>query len=147
VLRYVVGTLGLGLQFGGKTKGVRGYCNADYAGDLDSRKSTTAHVWLIHGGAVSWRSVLQTTVALSTAGAEYRFIERDGRKGPPAGNKAKCNRTNTPHSKATQRKAKPNQTTQNPHTGRETGLNRLNKWPQQVQLGERCGCARSFGGS
>jgi hypothetical protein len=37
------------------------------------------------------------------------FTERDGRKGPPAGNKAECNRTNTPHSKATQRKAKPNQ--------------------------------------
>jgi hypothetical protein len=41
------------------------------------------------------------------------FTERDGRKGPPAGNKAKCNRTNTPHSKATRRKAKPNQ---NPQT-------------------------------
>jgi hypothetical protein len=38
------------------------------------------------------------------------FTERDGRKGPPAGNKARCDRTNTPHSKATQRKAKPNQT-------------------------------------
>jgi hypothetical protein len=30
----------------------------------------------------------------------YRFTERDGRKGPPAENKARCNRTNTPHSKA-----------------------------------------------
>jgi hypothetical protein len=49
----------------------------------------------------------------------YRFTQRDGRKGPPAGNKARCNRTNTPRvaclpcyvrSKATQRKAKPNQT-------------------------------------
>jgi hypothetical protein len=37
------------------------------------------------------------------------FTERDGRKGPPAGNKAECNRTNTPHSKATRHKAKPNQ--------------------------------------
>jgi ankyrin repeat protein len=41
--------------------------------------------------------------------ALYRFTERDGRKGPPAGNKAKCNCTNTPHSKTTRRKAKPNQ--------------------------------------
>jgi hypothetical protein len=40
----------------------------------------------------------------------YRCTQRDGRKGPPAGNKARCNRTNTPRSKATQRKAKPNQT-------------------------------------
>jgi hypothetical protein len=67
----MLGTLDLGLQFGGKTKGVVGYCDADYAGDLDSRRSTTAHVWLMHGGAVSWRSVLQPTVALSTAETEY----------------------------------------------------------------------------
>jgi hypothetical protein len=40
---------------------------------------------------------------------EYIFTERNGRKGPPAGNKAKRNGTNTPHSKATRRKAKPNQ--------------------------------------
>jgi hypothetical protein len=71
VLRYVVGTLDLGLQFGGKAWDVVGYCDADYAGDLDSRKTTTAYVWLMHGGAVSWRSVLQPTVALSTAEAEY----------------------------------------------------------------------------
>jgi hypothetical protein len=43
---------------------------------------------------------------------QNRFTERDGGKGPPAGNKARCNRTNTPHSKAMQRKAKPNQTPQ-----------------------------------
>jgi hypothetical protein len=71
VLRYVVGTSDLGLQFGGKTRDIVGYCDADYAGDLDSRKSTTAYVWLMHGGAVSWSSVLQPTVALSTAEAEY----------------------------------------------------------------------------
>jgi hypothetical protein len=43
---------------------------------------------------------------------KYIFTERDGRKGPPAGNKARCIRTNTRHSKAMQRKAKPNQTPQ-----------------------------------
>jgi hypothetical protein len=41
--------------------------------------------------------------------AQYMLTKRDGRKGPPAGNKAKCNCTNTPHSRATRRKAKPNQ--------------------------------------
>jgi hypothetical protein len=34
------------------------------------------------------------------ASLSYRFTYRDGRKGPPVGNKARCNRTNTPHSKA-----------------------------------------------
>jgi hypothetical protein len=56
----------------------------------------------------------------------YRSTSRYGRKDPPAGNKARCNRTNTPHSKATQRKAKPNQTPQT-HTGRKTGLNSLSR--------------------
>jgi hypothetical protein len=71
VLRYLLGTLDLGLQFYGKTRDIQGCCDADSAGDLDSRKSTTAYVWLMHGGAVSWRSVLQPTVEpLSTAEAE-----------------------------------------------------------------------------
>jgi hypothetical protein len=35
VLRYVVGTLDIGLQFGGKTRDDVGYCDVDYAGDLD----------------------------------------------------------------------------------------------------------------
>jgi hypothetical protein len=43
--------------------------------------------------------------------------ERDGRKGPPAGNKAKCNRTNTPQSKAPQLKSKPTQTPQSHRRG------------------------------
>jgi hypothetical protein len=38
--------------------------------------------------------------------------ERDGRKGLPAGNKTRCNRTDTAQSKAPQRKAKPNKKTQ-----------------------------------
>jgi hypothetical protein len=39
----------------------------------------------------------------------WRCRARAGRKGPPAEKKARRNRTNTPHSKAMQRKAKPNQ--------------------------------------
>jgi hypothetical protein len=38
-------------------------------------------------------------VLLSSLLFIYRFTERDGRKGPPAENIARCNRTNTPHSK------------------------------------------------
>jgi hypothetical protein len=57
-------------------------------------------------GAASWSA---THRAMSN---KNKFAEKDGRKGPPAGNKARRNRTNTPHSKAMQRKAKPNQTPQ-----------------------------------
>jgi hypothetical protein len=47
------------------------YCDADYAGDLDTRRSNTAYVSMVAGGALSWKSQLQPTVATSTAEAEY----------------------------------------------------------------------------
>jgi len=71
VVRYLVGIVDYGLTFGGSSETLVGYCDADYAGDLDSRRSTTRYVFLMFGGAVSWSSRLQPTVAVSTVEAEY----------------------------------------------------------------------------
>ena len=46
------------------------YCDADFAGDSGTRKSTTGFCMLLSGGLVCWSSKLQATVALSTAEAE-----------------------------------------------------------------------------
>jgi hypothetical protein len=59
------------LTFGGSSETLVGYCNTDYAGDLDSKRSTTGYVFLMFGGAVSWSSRLQPTVFVSTVEAEY----------------------------------------------------------------------------
>ena len=50
---------------------VKGYTDSDYAGDLDSRRSTSGYVFTLAGGAVSWRSRLQTCITQSTIEAEY----------------------------------------------------------------------------
>jgi hypothetical protein len=71
VLRYLRGTADLGLLYTNKTSDLVGYCDADYAGDLDKRKSTSGFVFLRADAAISWSSKLQPTVALSTCEAEF----------------------------------------------------------------------------
>jgi len=72
VLRYLAGTPNLGITYGGNHKAYpTGYCDADYAGCADTRRSTTGFTFLCFGGAVSWNSRLQPTVAMSTAESEY----------------------------------------------------------------------------
>ena len=72
ILRYLKGTTDVGLLFGkGSSLSVRGYVDADFAGDIDNRRSTTGYVFTLAGGPVSWKSTLQATVALSTTEAEY----------------------------------------------------------------------------
>ena len=48
-----------------------GWCDASFAEDITDRKSTGGHVFTLYGGAVSWRSKKQTSVARSTVEAEY----------------------------------------------------------------------------
>ena len=58
-----------------------GYVDADLAGNVDIRRSTTGYVYTLGGTAVSWGSQLQKIVALSTTEAEcrcYRSQQRNG---------------------------------------------------------------------
>ena len=71
VLRYLRGTLTRGITYGG-SRGLRVFCDADHAGCIDTRRSTTGAVTVLHGGAVDWASTLQHTVAASTCEAEYQ---------------------------------------------------------------------------
>ena len=73
ILRYVKGTINFGIQYK-KTNDcqVMGYCDADYAGDCGTRRSTTRYFLSLGTGAISWCSKRQPTVALSSTEAEYR---------------------------------------------------------------------------
>ena len=72
ILRYLKGTAGLGLLYlATNTDELHGYSDSDWAGDLDDRKSTSGYLFRLSGAPISWRSRKQTSVALSTAEAEY----------------------------------------------------------------------------
>ena len=72
ILRYVKGTQNLGLWYGKQTTlDLIGYTDADFAGDKMDRKSTSGTCQFLGGSLVSWSSRKQTSVALSTAEAEY----------------------------------------------------------------------------
>ena len=57
IFRYVKGKMDGGLSYGGSLNlPVVGYCDADYAGDIDTRRFTTGYTFLLCGGAISWNS-------------------------------------------------------------------------------------------
>ena len=48
-----------------------GYTDSDFQSDIDFRKPTSGYVFTFGGGAISWRSVKQSSIADSTMEAEY----------------------------------------------------------------------------
>lgn len=72
ILRYLKGTIDYGLHYvKHHPSKVVGYSDADWAGDINDRKSTSGYVFMKSDAAITWRSKKQTCVALSTAEAEY----------------------------------------------------------------------------
>ena len=53
---------------------LKGYCDSDFAGDTDTRRSVSGFVIYLCGAAVSWRSKGQRSVTLSSTEAEYMAI-------------------------------------------------------------------------
>ena len=72
VFRYLAGTKDHDILFGpNSTSGVVGYTDSDFAGCVDSRKSTTGYCFKFSNGAISWKSKLQECTTTSTTEAEY----------------------------------------------------------------------------
>ncbi|KAI5443690.1 hypothetical protein KIW84_012372 [Lathyrus oleraceus] len=71
-LRYLKGTPNLGLMYE-KTSEYRlsGYCDAYYTGDIMEPKSTSGNCQFLGKNLISWASKRQSTIAFSTAEAEY----------------------------------------------------------------------------
>uniref|UniRef100_H3H7U1 Integrase catalytic domain-containing protein n=1 Tax=Phytophthora ramorum TaxID=164328 RepID=H3H7U1_PHYRM len=72
IFRYLQGTKTHGICFKpGDKVDFRGYSDADWAGDLADRKSTSGYTFMLMSAPVSWGSKKQSSVSLSTSEAEY----------------------------------------------------------------------------
>ena len=56
---------------GKKKHSIQGFSDSDFAGDSDDRKSTSSQVFFIGNSAITWNTVKQSVVALSSCEAEY----------------------------------------------------------------------------
>ena len=63
-----------------KNNTIKAYTDADYAGDVESRKSTSGFVIMIGDSPTSWCSKLQHSVSTSTAEAEYYSLSECGKQ-------------------------------------------------------------------
>ena len=73
IIRYVAGTFDHGLHYprsSGEDEFV-GYSDSDHAGDIDTSKSTSGIMFFLGNCLVSWQSIKQQVVALSSCEAEY----------------------------------------------------------------------------
>ena len=78
-LKYLAGTVNLCIHYGRTNDGniedrelnrLWGWVDADFAADLDTRRCT-GNVIMMNGGLISWKSVKQKSVSLSTAESEW----------------------------------------------------------------------------
>jgi hypothetical protein len=76
IYKYLKGIINYGITYYKNSNNhyISGYCDADYAGDIISAKSTTGYIILLGGSIISWKSKLQSIIAQSTTEAEYIAI-------------------------------------------------------------------------
>ena len=53
---------------------IMGYVDADYAKDLDDRRSTTSYVFTLIGEPICWKSMIQSTIVMSMTEVEYMAV-------------------------------------------------------------------------
>ena len=73
ILKYLKRTKDMSLVYGGMEEelAVMGYVDASFDSDPDDSKSQSGYVFMLNGGAVSWRSGKQSSIAQSTMETEY----------------------------------------------------------------------------
>jgi hypothetical protein len=75
VLRYLKGTMSLGIHYTGYPTILEGYCDANWISDADEIYATSGYVFSLGGGVVSWKSCKQTILTRSTMEAELTTLD------------------------------------------------------------------------
>ena len=72
-MRYISGIIDVRLKYAnrGEVHSIEGYVASDFVGNIDTRKSTIDYTFKVFRNLVSWRTNLQSIVALSITEAEY----------------------------------------------------------------------------
>ena len=75
VLKYLMTTNELGISFKvNEPLNLHGFTDADYAGDASNRKSTSGVVFMAAKGPISWQSIQQAVVSLSSTESELNSL-------------------------------------------------------------------------
>ena len=75
IMRYPKGTTNHGILYSKNNAcNISGYSDANWAGDINDRKSTSGYAFFMSGGAITWKSQKQWGVGLSAAEVEYMAL-------------------------------------------------------------------------
>ena len=77
ILRYLITTKDMKIVFGSSYNNedcLIGYADANWASDVDTRRSTTGYLVKLFGTVISWKSQRQHTEATSNTEAEYMAL-------------------------------------------------------------------------
>ena len=80
ILRYLKGTVNVGLRLGGSHITLKAFADADFAADTESRRSISGYVLFLGAGPISWTSRKQQLVTLSTVESEYVSLSEAARE-------------------------------------------------------------------
>ena len=81
ILHYIAGTKNFGIWYTNVPDfKLTGFTDSDWAGCLDTRKSTSGNMFSLGSGAVTWSSKKQETLALSSSEAEYAAVTSAARQ-------------------------------------------------------------------
>ena len=75
IWKYLIYSIDYKLEYQPKDLDLLGYCDADWGSDIATRRSTTGYLFTLGKNIISWNTMLQKTVALSSCEAEYMALK------------------------------------------------------------------------